>query len=116
MNVLMYGMGWEEYLNGLRGAEWGDQISLIGIANAFGVAIGIVSSLHVDRGIQYIYPQNSIVGQPCIFLGHEFESHYIRLVPLYETAPMPQSDQQTVEEHGSAGDDPTELGYSRCFG
>ena len=101
----LYGMGWEEYLNGLRGAEWGDQISLIGIANAFGVAIGIVSSLHVDRGIQYIYPQNSIVGQPCIFMGHEFESHYIRLVPLYETAPMPQSDQQTVEEHGSAGDD-----------
>ena len=87
----LYGMGWEEYLNGLRGAEWGDQISLIGIANAFGVAIGIVSSLHVDSGIQYIiYAQNSTVGQPCIFLGQEFETHYIRLVPLYETAPMPQ--------------------------
>ena len=53
-------MGWEEYLNGLWGAEWGDKISLIGIANAFGVAIGIASSLHVDSGIQYIYHQNSI--------------------------------------------------------
>ena len=56
-------MGWEQYLNGLRGAEWGDQIALIGIANAFDVAIGNVSSLHVDSGIQYnvIYPQNNIV-------------------------------------------------------
>ena len=99
----LYGMGWEQYLNGLRGAEWGDQLALIGIANAFGVAIGIVSSIHVDSGIQYIYPQNNIVGQPCIFLGHEFETHYIRLVPLYETVPMLQSDQQTVEDQGGAG-------------
>ena len=89
----------------LRGAEWGDQLALIGIVNVFGVAIGIVSSIHVDSGIQYIYPQNNIVGQPCIFLGHEFETHYIRLVPLYETAPMPQSDQQTVEDQGGAGYD-----------
>ena len=96
-------MGWEQYLNGLRGAEWGAQLALIGIANALGVAIGIVSSLHVDSGIQYISPQNNIVGQPCIFLGHEFETHYIRLVPLYETVPMLQSDQQTVEDQGGAG-------------
>ena len=99
----LYGMGWEQYLNGLRGAEWGDQLALIGIANGFGVAIGIVSSIHVDSSIQYIYPQNNIVGQPCIFLGHEFETHYIRLVPLYETVPMLQSDQQTVEDQGGAG-------------
>ena len=51
---VVYGMGWDQYLNGLRGTEWGDQRALIGIANAFGVAIGIVSSLHVDGGIQYI--------------------------------------------------------------
>ena len=51
----LYGMSWDEYLNGLRGAEWGDQISLIGIANAFGVAIGIVSSLHVDIGVFNTY-------------------------------------------------------------
>ena len=38
-------------------------------------------------------------------MGHEFETHYIILVPLYETARMPQSDQQTVEDQGSAGDD-----------
>ena len=52
-----------------------------------------------------IYPQHSTVGQPCIFLVQEFETHYISLVPLYETAPMTQSDQHTVEDHGSAGDD-----------
>ena len=38
-------------------------------------------------------------------MGHEFETHYIILVPLYETARMPQSDQQTVDDQGSAGDD-----------
>ena len=38
-------------------------------------------------------------------MGHEFETHYIIFVPLYETARMPQSDQQTVEDEGSAGDD-----------
>ena len=43
--------------------------------------------------------------RPCIFMGHEFETHYIILVPLYETARMPQSDQQTMEDQGSAGDD-----------
>ena len=47
-------------------------------------------SRHVDTGI---------------FLGHEFETHYIRLVPLYESALMPQSDKQTVEDQGSAGYD-----------
>ena len=47
----------------------GDQISLIGIANVFGVAIGIVSSLHVDSGIQYIYPQNSIDATTMYFHG-----------------------------------------------
>ena len=31
--------------------------------------------------------------------------HYIRLVPLYETAPMPQSDPQSAEDEGGAGDD-----------
>ena len=51
---IIYGMDWEQYVNGLRGAEWGDQLAVIGIANAFGVAIGIVSSLHVDSGTQYI--------------------------------------------------------------
>ena len=30
---------------------------------------------------------------------------YIILFPLYETARMPQSDQQTVEDQGSAADD-----------
>ena len=97
-------MGWEQYLNGLFwGPEWCDQLALIDIANAIvNNAISIVSSLHVDSGIQNIYPQNNIVGQPCIFLGHEFETH-IRLVPLYETAPIPQSDQQTVEDQGGAG-------------
>ena len=49
------------------------------------------------------WEQNNIVGQPCIFLGHEFETHYIRLVPLYETVPMLQSHQQTVEDQGGAG-------------
>ena len=47
------------------------------------------------------------MGQPCIFLGHEslFGTHYIRLVPLYDTLPMPQSDQRTVEDQGGAGYD-----------
>ena len=45
-------MGCEQYLNGLRGGEWGDQLALIGIANAFGVAVNIiVPSRHVDTGI-----------------------------------------------------------------
>ena len=95
-------MGWEQYLNGLRGAEWGAQLALIGIANAFGVAVGIVSSLHVDSGTRYIYPHSIIMGQPCSFIGYEFETHYIRLVPLYETAHLPQSDQQTVEDQDGA--------------
>ena len=95
------------YLNDLRG----DQLALIDIANAFGVTIGIVLSLHVDSGIQYIhvYPQKNGMGQPCIFLGHEFEPHYTRLVPLYKTAPTPRSYQRTVEEQGSAGYDQLNL-------
>ena len=35
--------------------DGGDQLALIGIANAFGVAVSIMSSLHVDTGIQYTY-------------------------------------------------------------
>ena len=97
----MYRIGREQYLNDLRGGEWGDQLALIGIANTMHllfVAISIVPRLHVDTGIEYIYPQNNIVGQQWIFLGHEFETHYIRLVALYETEPMPQSDQWTVQD------------------
>ena len=105
----MYGIGWEQYLNGLQGGEWGDQLALIGRANAFGVATSIVPSLYVDIGIQYIYPQNSIVGQPCIFLGHEFETHYIRLVPLYETTLMPRSNPQSAEDQGGPGYDQQNL-------
>ena len=71
--------GWEQYLNGLRDGEWGDQLALIGIANAFDVAVSIMSSLHVDTGIQYTHPHNNGTEQRCISLGHEFETQYIRL-------------------------------------
>ena len=62
-----------------------------------------------------VITHNNGLGQPCIFLGHEFETNYSRLVPIYNTAPMPQSDkvsdaidstdQQTVEEQGGACND-----------
>ena len=72
------GMTWECYLNGIEGHEWGDHLALVGIANAFQVTIGIVSSQTSE--IQYIYPEGTSL--QCIHLGHEFEFHYIRLVRL----------------------------------
>ena len=75
----MYGIGWEQYLNGLRGGKWGDQLALIGIANAFGVAVSIVPSRHADTDMQYTHPHNNGTVQPCISLGNEVETHYFRL-------------------------------------
>ena len=43
----VYGMGWEEYLNGLRGAEWGDKISLFDIAIAFDALYLVYMSIGV---------------------------------------------------------------------
>jgi len=76
----VYGTSWQQYLQGLETNDWGDHISLIGIANAFNVVIGIVSS--ETPGIRYIYPEDTSEQQHTIYLGHEFESHYIRLTPI----------------------------------
>ena len=56
----------------------GNHLALVGIANAFQVTTGIVSSQTSE--IQYIYPEGTSL--QCIHLGHEFEFHYIRLVRL----------------------------------
>ena len=78
------GRDWDEYLESMNRNEWGDHLALIGIANAFNVAIGIVSSENAN--IHYINPilSNSTprAVSGTVYLGHEFETHYIRLVPL----------------------------------
>ena len=57
----LHNVSWEEYLQGVGGSEWGDHIALIGISNAFGVNIAVVSSEDFD--IHIINPQNQILTQ-----------------------------------------------------
>ena len=40
----LYGMGWEQYLNGLRGAECGDQLAFIGIATVPDLGLGTLGT------------------------------------------------------------------------
>jgi len=61
----VHDMTGQEYLHGLQGTAWGDHVALIGIANAFDVIIGVVSSEAVD--MQYVYLQRTTAGQLCIF-------------------------------------------------
>ncbi|CAG2211904.1 unnamed protein product [Mytilus edulis] len=72
---------WEDYLDGLAGDEWGDHISIVAISNIYNVQINIVSSQ--DTRLQEILPYVSNMAQDRnIYLGHEFEVHYILLENL----------------------------------
>ncbi|CAG2216431.1 unnamed protein product [Mytilus edulis] len=72
---------WEDYLDGLSEDEWGDHISIVAISNIYNVQINIVSSQ--DTRLQEILPYGSNMAQDRnIYLGHEFEVHYILLENL----------------------------------
>ncbi|XP_062566093.1 uncharacterized protein LOC134228451 [Saccostrea cucullata] len=75
-------LDWDTYLEGILGTEWGDHICITAIANAFNIAVGIVSSSQSD--LRYILPfdRQNRENLLHIYLGHEFEFHFIRLEPI----------------------------------
>lgn len=74
-------LDWDTYLEGVLGSELGDHICITAIANVFNIAIGIVSSSQSDLNYMYILPFNPQNREHLlhIYLGHEFEFHFIRL-------------------------------------
>ena len=68
---------WNEYLDGISESEWGDHICILAAVNLFNVRVVIASS---QNGLlQDVNPWNNIPQDRVIYLGHEFEVHYIRL-------------------------------------
>jgi hypothetical protein len=86
VSISIGNMEWEEYLHGIEDTEWGDHICIMAASNLYNVAIGIVSSPH--RGMQVLRPNDddaSVDSLRRMYIGHEFELHYIRLEPLTVT-------------------------------
>jgi hypothetical protein len=97
-------MSWEAYLDGVETGEWGDHICIMAAANLYNVAIGIVSSQRT--GMQVLQPNVGDVGTRQIFVGHEYELHYIRLesvspnqhIAISESSPSTQQSSPSIQK------------------
>ena len=90
----VYNMEWDDYLQGIKPRDQGDHTCLLAIANIYNIIEVIASSNDLDlRCITAndFSTVNNTVGsnRQTIFLGHEFEHHFIRLEEIIENeAPL----------------------------
>ena len=76
-------MSWDEYLEEISNREWGDHICLLVISHIYRITVVIVSSHNSDINFLNVHETHGEEHRT-INLGHEFETHYIRLHSLEE--------------------------------
>lgn len=77
---------WEDYCNYMsQDKVWGDHITLIAMANLFGVRINILTSIKLPPGTNpmTVIEPKEVYQQKEVYLSHWHEAHYNSLLPLW---------------------------------
>ena len=91
--ICLSGMTMEKYLKELATpGVWGDQLTLLAMANSQSVNIQMISAQGSD--FNRSYPDDQILGWPTIYIGYYLDQHYVSttLVPAAQVAEEDAAD------------------------
>lgn len=86
LNCFIYDKTWDEYCEEVgKNGSWGDQMSLIAVANVYNLRIIVISSVKGDNYVTEVYPDPPLPNREPprqITIAHIAELHYCSVVPL----------------------------------
>ena len=109
------GMTMENYLKELATpGVWGDQLTLLAMANSQSVNIQMISAQGSD--FNRSYPDDQNLGWPTIYIGYYLDQHYVSttLVPAAQVAEEDAADENSVVAWAATGQTAEQESHESC--